>query len=85
MSCCESRRSLAPALLAALPPAASRPVPPQTDSIQLRYTGSVERALRGPVSGHVYRVGQGRSFVSASSGDAEALLRTGLFMRMTAA
>ncbi len=82
MSCCSNRRvqatpfSALRAAAARTPPAA---IPTGLQST-LRYTGSTELALRGPVTGQVYRVGPRRRTIDAHPGDAAALLRTGLFI-----
>lgn len=75
MSCCGSRRR---ALAAPLPALARAPAPRPAPAPRFLYLGTVERALRGPASGRLYRVEPGGT-IESEPGDARALLATGLF------
>jgi hypothetical protein len=82
MPCCGSRRIELAARFHAAPRAlAESPDPIRQEAVvALRYSGSAKLALRGPATGRVYRIGPRMRQLSADARDADALIRTGLFV-----
>ena len=84
MSCCSSRRHQFPStpqLRSASP--VTQPPPIASTDARLRFIGHAPMTLRGPFSGHVYTLSHDEPEVATDARDTEALLRTGLFERLT--
>ena len=82
MPCCSSQRSAArtsPILHSAV--TVAQPQVPAATNVNMRYTGKVPLALRGPFSGSVYRIGPSQRTLDVDPRDLEAMMRTGLFER----
>lgn len=71
--------------LVAPPPGMQRPGPanyaPNRSAVSLRYTGSHQIQVRGPVSGRAYQFSGAQPLQSVDARDAGALLQTNLFRR----
>lgn len=81
MGCCSSKRGFRQSVLRPLVAAPPPPVQPPAETVSLHYVGRHELALKGPVSGRIYRVGIGARAIAAAPADVPGLVASGLFER----